>query len=157
MRQEDLLAKLPEGNYPASLIVLLSDGENNQSIDPVEAAHAALVHDVPIDALGFGTTAGTTLDLDGFSVHTALDEATLKQITDAAGGTYYPAQGDQDPEGRVCQADAAAGGEARGDGGDRGVCGGQHGPAAAGEPVVDGVVRQAAMRTGVKGCIGGRR
>jgi Ca-activated chloride channel family protein len=36
--------------------------------------------------------------VDGFSVHTALDEATLQQVTQAAGGTYYAAQGGQDPE-----------------------------------------------------------
>ena len=78
------------------MIVLLSDGENNQSIDPLRAAEAAAEHDVRIDALGFGTTAGVTLEVDGFSVHTALDEAALQQITQAAGGTYYPAQGEQD-------------------------------------------------------------
>jgi Ca-activated chloride channel family protein len=96
--EEDLLAQLPEGTYPASVIVLLSDGENNQSIDPLEAAQAAAEHGVRIDALGFGTPAGTTLEVDGFSVHTALDEATLQQITQAAGGTYYPAQGEQDSQ-----------------------------------------------------------
>jgi Ca-activated chloride channel homolog len=98
LRQDDILSRLPPGNYPSSVIVLLSDGENNQSIDPVEAAHAALVHNVPVDALGFGTAAGTTLDVDGFSVHTALDEAQLQQITAAARGTYYPAQSEQDPK-----------------------------------------------------------
>ncbi len=97
-RPDDLLSRLPDGNYPASVIVLLSDGENNQSINPIDAAHAALVHNVPVDALGFGTTAGTTLDVDGFNVHTALDEAALQQITQAAGGTYFPAQSDQDPK-----------------------------------------------------------
>ncbi len=94
--QEDQLVKLPEGSYPAAVIVLLSDGENNQSIDPLKAAQAAAEHGVHIDALGFGTTAGVTLEVDGYSVHTALDEATLQQITQAAGGTYYPAQGEQD-------------------------------------------------------------
>jgi Ca-activated chloride channel family protein len=94
--QEDMLIQLPEGTYPSSVIVLLSDGENNQSFDPLEAAQAAAEHGVRIDALGFGTTAGTTLEVDGFSVHTALDEGTLRQITQAAGGTYYPAQGEQD-------------------------------------------------------------
>jgi Ca-activated chloride channel family protein len=96
--EEDLLAQLPEGTYPASVIVLLSDGEDNQSIDPLEAAQAASEHGVRIDALGFGTTAGTTLEVDGFSVHTALDEITLQQIVQAAGGTYYPGQGEQDPQ-----------------------------------------------------------
>lgn len=94
--QDDLLAQLPLGAYPAAVIVLLSDGENNQSLDPLEAAEAAAERGVRIDALGFGTTAGAVLNLDGFSVHTALDEGTLRQITEAAGGAYYPAQGEQD-------------------------------------------------------------
>jgi Ca-activated chloride channel homolog len=97
-RLEDLLARLPDGRYPASEIVLLTDGENNQSIDPVEAAKAALTHNVRVYALGFGTTAGTTLQLEGFSVHTALDEGTLQQVTDASGGAYFPAQSDTDPK-----------------------------------------------------------
>jgi Ca-activated chloride channel homolog len=95
--QDDLLSRLPEGTYPASVIVLLTDGENNMSIEPLAAAQAAAERGVRIDALGFGTPAGTILEVDGFSVHTALDEATLIQITRAAGGAYYSAQSDQDP------------------------------------------------------------
>jgi Ca-activated chloride channel homolog len=96
--EEDLLAQLPEGEYPSSVIVILSDGEDNQSIDPIAAAQAAADHHVRIDALGFGTTTGTTLKLDGFLVYTALNEALLQQITQVAGGTYYPAQGEKDPQ-----------------------------------------------------------
>ncbi len=96
--QQELLASLPEGPYPPSVIVLLSDGENNQSIDPLEATQAALAHNVRVDALGFGTTAGITLQLDGYSVHTALDEAQLTQIAAETGGVYYAAQGEQDPK-----------------------------------------------------------
>ena len=94
----DPLAQLPDGIYPVSAIVLLSDGENNQSIDPLEAAQAAADRMVPIHALGFGTSAGTTLEVDGYRVHTALDEATLLEITQSAFGSYFAAQGDQDPK-----------------------------------------------------------
>jgi Ca-activated chloride channel family protein len=96
--QRELMEQLPEGPYPASVIVLLSDGESNQSIDPLEATQAALAHNVKVHALGFGTTAGTTLELDGYSVHTALDEALLRQVTGETGGVYLPAQSDQDPQ-----------------------------------------------------------
>lgn len=96
--EDDLLSKLPEGAYPSAVIVLLTDGEHNQSIDPLEAALAAAEHDVRIDALGFGTPAGAILELDGYSVHTALDEAVLQLITQAADGTYYAAQSEQDPQ-----------------------------------------------------------
>lgn len=96
--QQELLAQLPAGKYPSSEIVLLSDGEDNQGIDPAQAAKAAADHGVKVDALGFGTTAGATITVDGYRVHTALDEATLQQITQVAGGTYYPAQGNTDPK-----------------------------------------------------------
>jgi Ca-activated chloride channel family protein len=96
--ESELLAQLPEGAYPSSVIVILSDGEDNQSIDPIEAAQAAADRNVRIDALGFGTTTGTTLEIDGFIVYTALNEAILQQITQIGGGTYYPAQSEGDPQ-----------------------------------------------------------
>lgn len=95
---DSLLDSLAEGPFPNAKIVILSDGENNQSIDPVEAAQAAADRAVRIDAIGFGTSAGATLEVDGFNVHTALDETTLQQITETANGTYYNAQAEPDPQ-----------------------------------------------------------
>jgi Ca-activated chloride channel family protein len=46
---------------------------------------------VHIDTVGVGTTAGTTVDVDGYHLFTALDAATLKSISQATGGTYHPA------------------------------------------------------------------
>jgi Ca-activated chloride channel family protein len=97
-RGNELLMQLPEGPYPNSVIVLLSDGENNESIDPLEAAQAAADRAVRIDAIGFGTAAGATLEVDGYKVHTALDENMLQQITGTAGGAYFNAQNEQDPQ-----------------------------------------------------------
>jgi Ca-activated chloride channel homolog len=91
-RDQALLAQLPEGRYPAAVIVLLSDGEQNESLDPRRAADAAAEHGVRVDALGFGTPGGVDLDIDGYRVHTSLDEATLQAVTQAAGGTYYATQ-----------------------------------------------------------------
>jgi len=94
--EQRLLAQLPEAAYPASVIVLLTDGEDNQSFDPLAAAQAAAQREVRVDALGFGTAAGATLELDGFNVHTALNEANLQQITEAGGGSYRPARAGED-------------------------------------------------------------
>jgi Ca-activated chloride channel family protein len=95
---EALLERLPDGPYPPSVIVLLSDGENNQSIDPIAVAQAAADRSVRIDALGFGTAAGTTIDIDGFKVHTMLNEAVLQDIVTVAGGAYYNPEAAQDPQ-----------------------------------------------------------
>jgi Ca-activated chloride channel homolog len=47
---------------------------------------------VKVDTVGVGTTQGTTVDVGGYHLFTALDEATLKAISQTTGGTYHPAQ-----------------------------------------------------------------
>jgi len=88
------------GSDASTLIVVLSDGENNQRPDPATAAQAAADQGIRIVSIGVGTAAGTTLDLGGFKVQTALDAATLQQIADTTAGTYQPAA-DGDPAAAV--------------------------------------------------------
>ena len=82
---------VPKGTYTSAAIVLLTDGENNMMPDPLEAAQAAADRGVRIYTVGIGSAAGSTLDIEGFKVHSQLDEATLRQIADLTGGTYYAA------------------------------------------------------------------
>lgn len=81
-------APLAEGT---AAIVLLSDGENNAQPDPQAVALLAAEQGVRIYTVGVGSTAGTTLQLDGFSVHSRLEEATLQTIARLSAGAYYPA------------------------------------------------------------------
>jgi len=76
--------------------VLLTDGENNEQPDPLDAAQAALDRGVRIHSVGIGSAAGTTIDIDGFSVHTQLDEALLEQVAGITGGAYYRAENEQE-------------------------------------------------------------
>jgi Ca-activated chloride channel family protein len=46
---------------------------------------------VRIYTIGIGSPAGTTVNLNGFQVHTQLDQATLQQIAQMTDGTYYVA------------------------------------------------------------------
>ena len=87
---------VPAGTYSPAVIVLLTDGENNENPDPIAAAQAAADQGIRIDTVGIGSPAGTTLDVNGFKVHTQLNEALLQQISQATGGTYYNAQNEQD-------------------------------------------------------------
>lgn len=82
---------VPAGTYTSAVILLLTDGENNESPDPLEAARAAASRGVRIHTVGIGSAAGTVLELDGFSVHTRLDEVMLRQISEITGGAYYSA------------------------------------------------------------------
>jgi Ca-activated chloride channel homolog len=79
------------GGDPATIIVLFTDGENTADSDPMAAADEAAARGIRIVTLGVGTTAGATLDLDGFTVQSRLDEAMLQAIADDTAGTYRPA------------------------------------------------------------------
>jgi Ca-activated chloride channel family protein len=82
---------VPSGYHAPAAIVLLTDGENNESPDPLAAAQTAADRGVRIYTVGIGSAAGTTVTVDGFQIHTQLDEATLQQISQVTGGTYYAA------------------------------------------------------------------
>ncbi len=87
---------VPQGTYTPAVIVMLTDGENNESPDPLALAKAAADRGVRIYTVGIGSPLGTDLHINGFVVHTQLDEATLQQISQITGGTYYNAQNEQD-------------------------------------------------------------
>jgi Ca-activated chloride channel family protein len=87
---------LPEGTYIPAIVVLFSDGENNESPDPFEAAQVAANMGARIYTVGVGSIAGTTLEVEGFSVHTRLEEEALKQIAQIAEGAYYNAQNEEE-------------------------------------------------------------
>lgn len=79
------------GYYGSAAVVLLSDGENTTDPDPLVLAELASTAGVRIYPIGLGSPQGTVLEVDGFQISTALDEATLKQIADTTDGTYYSA------------------------------------------------------------------
>jgi Ca-activated chloride channel family protein len=79
------------GSHDGAAIVLFSDGENNERPDPMTAAQVAADRGIRIVTVGVGTAAGTTLDLDGFKVQSALDQPALQQIADLTAGSYQAA------------------------------------------------------------------
>ena len=79
------------GYYSSAAIVLLSDGENTTDPDPLEMADLASAAGVKIYTIGVGSPQGTVLEVDGFQISTALDERSLRAISDTTDGTYYAA------------------------------------------------------------------
>jgi Ca-activated chloride channel family protein len=85
------------GYWPSATVLLFSDGQDQAgatsgSDASLEAAAAvAEKAGVHIDTVGVGTTAGTTVEVDGYHLFTALDVSTLTSIAQATGGTYHPA------------------------------------------------------------------
>ena len=87
---------VPRGVYTSAVIILLTDGDNNEAPDPLQSAQAAIDRGVRIYTVGIGTTQGTTVHVNGFSVHTALDEGLLQQIAQSTDGVYYNATSAQE-------------------------------------------------------------
>lgn len=79
------------GFYGSSAVVLLSDGENTARLDPQEIAKLASVAGVKIYPIGIGSPEGTVVEIDGFSVATALDEKSLESIASITDGEYFRA------------------------------------------------------------------
>jgi Ca-activated chloride channel family protein len=80
------------GYWPSATIVMFSDGQDQgEGVKTSTGAAAAEKAGVHIDTVGVGTTAGTTVNVDGYRLHTALDEQTLRSISQTTGGTYHPA------------------------------------------------------------------
>jgi Ca-activated chloride channel family protein len=87
---------MPEGTYTSAVIVLLSDGENNERPDPLEVARLAADRGVRIYTVGLGSAQGTTLHVNGFTVYTQLNEPMLQQIAQLTNGAYQHAENEQD-------------------------------------------------------------
>lgn len=87
---------LPKGTYTSAAIVLLTDGENNEMPDPLAVAQTAADRGVRIYTVAVGSPAGTTLKINGFTVHTQLNEEMLKQISAITGGEYYNADNEEE-------------------------------------------------------------
>ena len=76
-------------SFASGIIVLLTDGENTESIDPIEAAQIAIERGVRVHTVGIGTQDGTTVEVEGFNLFTQLNEPMLQEIALQAEGTYF--------------------------------------------------------------------
>lgn len=87
---------VPAGSENSAVIVLLTDGENNMDPDPLVAAQFAADRGVPIHTIAIGSVEGVDLTVNGFTVHTQVDEAALQQIAEITDGLYFNAETEED-------------------------------------------------------------
>jgi len=83
------------GHYPSSVVLLLTDGENTSSSDPIEIAQLAANAGVRIYPVGIGSKEGTILEIDGYNILTQLNETALQTIASMTNGTYYHAEDEE--------------------------------------------------------------
>lgn len=79
----------PQGWYPSAVILLFSDGENNDPPDPLAVTDLAADLGVRIYTIGVGSLEGATIRVEGMTIHTQMNEALLTEIAQASGGQYY--------------------------------------------------------------------
>lgn len=84
------------GTFGSAIIVLFSDGEDTTETDPVPLAELAGQAGIRVYPVAVGTVEGTTLDVDGFSVSTALNEESLMALAEQSNGTYFLADEEAD-------------------------------------------------------------
>jgi Ca-activated chloride channel family protein len=89
---EDETSVVEIGDFPSSVILLLTDGENTSSPDPLQISQLAAEAGVRIYPVGIGSQEGAILEIDGYNVSTQLDETTLQAIADLTNGSYYRAE-----------------------------------------------------------------
>ena len=87
---------MPPGVFAPAAMVLLTDGENTVSPDPMIAVQSAIDRGVRIYTIGVGSPEGETLNVEGFSVHTQLDEPALKTISQLTSAEFFNARSEED-------------------------------------------------------------
>ena len=83
---------LPDlGYWGSAMVVVFSDGEDTGGPDAIAAAELAGTAGVRVYTVGIGTVEGTTIEVEGFQVATALDEELLTAVAQLTAGTYHRA------------------------------------------------------------------
>jgi Ca-activated chloride channel family protein len=86
---EDNSKEVNIGYFGGTTIVLISDGENTSQSNPETMARLASSAGVRIQTIGVGSVAGTTVEIGGFRVATALNPQTLENVAKVTNGTYH--------------------------------------------------------------------
>lgn len=87
---------MPAGTFAPAIVILLTDGENNQWPDPLDVTQSAVLRGIRIYTVGLGSSEGSVLHIGGRSIRTRLDEPTLRQIAQVTNGNYYNASNEND-------------------------------------------------------------
>lgn len=98
------LPAVAPGEFIPAIVILLTDGQNRNGPDPLEAAQVAAQAGVRVYTIGVGTTGGTVIQggfgggFGGRGFPTELDQESLQAIAEITGGEYFYAQDAADLE-----------------------------------------------------------
>lgn len=81
----------PPGSNPNAAIILLTDGRRTIGPDSLQAARMAADHGVRVYTVGFGSSQGAPINVEGYSIYMMFDEETLKAIAALTNAEYFHA------------------------------------------------------------------
>ena len=84
------------GSYTSASIILLTDGRRTTGPDPLASARMAADRGVKVHTVGFGSAAGASVNIEGYSIYMAFDEETLKAIASFTHADYFKASSVED-------------------------------------------------------------
>lgn len=90
------LPRIEKGYFAPAVIVLLTDGENTDGIDPMEVVGQAIDHGIRVYTIGIGSPESATIKRGAAPIQARLDEDTLKQIAQMTQAKYYNASTEKD-------------------------------------------------------------
>ena len=82
---------VPPGSFQSAAIILLTDGRRTIGPDPLDAAKMAADRGVRVFTVGFGSSTGGAVDIDGMSIYMRFDEETLKSVAAITRAEYFHA------------------------------------------------------------------
>ncbi|MEM7535581.1 MAG: VWA domain-containing protein [Chloroflexota bacterium] len=85
------VSQLQIDNYGSAVILLLTDGENMSTPDPLNMAQIAAEAGVRIYTVGIGSEEGAIIEVEGFNLVTRLDETILEEVANLTNGLYFRA------------------------------------------------------------------
>lgn len=88
-------SQLEIADYSSAVILLLTDGENMGTPEPLDIAQLAAEAGVRIYPVGIGSEEGTIIEVDGFNLVTRLNEEALEEIANLTNGIYYRAEDEE--------------------------------------------------------------
>lgn len=85
----DKAAIQPPGSNRSAIVVLMTDGQTTNGPDPIEAARVAADQGVRVYTVGFGSKAGSVVEVGQRYVAVSIDEPTLMRVADITRGRYF--------------------------------------------------------------------
>ena len=90
-KEKKAFTPMDPGTNTSKAIILLTDGRRTTGPLPSDTARMAAERGIKVYTVGFGTTGGASVGIEGYSIFMAFDEETLRTIADITRAEYFHA------------------------------------------------------------------